>query len=57
MRKISILFNTFNIEKNSHTNGHRFFKKLGIDEWDSFCGKCIMFYSKKSDDTWEKSKV
>ncbi len=34
-----------------------FFKKLGIDEWDSFCEKCIMFYSKKSDDTWEKSKV
>ncbi len=34
-----------------------FFKKLGIDEWDSFCEKCIMLYSKKSNDIWEKSKV
>ena len=34
-----------------------FLKKLGIDEWDSFCSKCIMFYSKKSSDTWKKSKV
>jgi len=34
-----------------------FFKKLGIDEWDSFCEKCIRFYSKKSNDTWEKLKV
>ncbi len=34
-----------------------FFKKLGIDEWDSFCEKCIMFYSKKSNDIWKKSKV
>ena len=34
-----------------------FFKKIGIDEWDSFCEKCIMFYSKKSNDIWEKSKV
>ena len=34
-----------------------FFKKLGIDEWDSFCEKCIMFYSEKSNDIWEKSKV
>ncbi len=34
-----------------------FFKKVGIEEWDSFCEKCIMFYSKKSNDTWKKSKV
>ena len=34
-----------------------FLKKLGIDEWDSFCEKCIIFYSKKSNDTWKKSKV
>ncbi len=34
-----------------------FLKKLGIDDWDSFCEKCIMFYSKKSNDTWKKSKV
>ena len=35
----------------------KFFKKLRIDEWDSFCEKCIMVYSKKSNDTWKKSKV
>ena len=34
-----------------------FFKKLKIDEWDSFCENCIMFYSKKSNDVWEESKV
>ena len=34
-----------------------FFKKLGIGEWDSFCEKCITFYFKESNDTWEKSKV
>jgi len=35
----------------------KYFEKLGIKEWDSFCEKCIMFYSKKSNDIWEKSKV
>ncbi len=34
-----------------------FFGKLGINEWDLFCEKCIMIYSKKSNDIWEKSKV
>jgi len=34
-----------------------FFGKLGINEWDSFCEKCIMIYSKKSNDIWEKSKI
>ncbi len=34
-----------------------FFKKVGIDEWDSFCEKCMMIYSKKSEDTWKKSKI
>ena len=34
-----------------------FFEKLGINEWDSFCEKCIMIYSKKSNDIWEKLKV
>jgi len=34
-----------------------FFEKLGINEWDSFCEKCIMIYSKKSNDAWEESKV
>ena len=34
-----------------------FFKKLKIDEWDSFCEGCIMFYSKKSNESWEESKI
>ncbi|MDC4230799.1 MAG: hypothetical protein M8319_00515 [Nitrosopumilus sp.] len=34
-----------------------FFEKLGIGEWDSFCENCIMFYSKKSEEFWEKSKT
>ncbi len=32
-----------------------FFKKLGIGEWDSFCEKCIMEYSRKSNDVWKNS--
>jgi len=35
----------------------KFFEKLGIDEWDSFCEKCIMNYSKKSNDVWKKSNI
>ncbi len=34
-----------------------FFEELGIGEWDSFCEECIMHYSNKSNDIWEKSKV
>jgi len=34
----------------------KFFKKSGIGEWDSFCEKCIMVYSKKSKNVWEKTK-
>ncbi|WP_048116575.1 hypothetical protein [Nitrosopumilus adriaticus] len=34
-----------------------YFKKLGIDEWDSFCSNCILEYSKKSKDEWNKLKV
>ena len=33
-----------------------FFKKLNIDEWDSFCESCLMSYSKESKDIWEESK-
>ena len=33
-----------------------FFKKLKIDEWDSFCEECVMIYSKKLDDIWNKQK-
>ena len=34
-----------------------FFKKLEIDEWDSFCENCMMEYSKKSKTEWDKLKV
>jgi len=34
-----------------------FFKKMGIDEWDSFCEECIMFYSKKSNNTWKNTEI
>ncbi|MFB5604769.1 MAG: hypothetical protein ACE5R5_03000 [Nitrosarchaeum sp.] len=29
-----------------------FFRTLKIDEWDSFCEKCVMEYSKISDEVW-----
>ena len=31
----------------------QFFKTLGIGEWDSFCEKCMMEYSKISNDVWK----
>ena len=34
----------------------KFFNQLQIDEWDSFCEKCIMMYSKKLDDAWQNQK-
>lgn len=34
-----------------------FFKKLEINEWDSFCEKCITEYSKKSKEEWDKLKA
>ncbi len=34
----------------------KFFEKLGISEWDSFCEECIMLYSKKSKNAWKKTK-
>ena len=34
-----------------------YFKKLEISEWDSFCEKCIMNYSKKSQEDWNSSKI
>ena len=33
-----------------------YFKKLKIDEWDSFCEKCIMNHSKESQKLWDKVK-
>jgi len=35
----------------------RFFEKLGINEWDSFCEKCMVLYSKESEKKWEESKI
>ena len=30
-----------------------YFKKLNIGEWDSFCEKCLLEYSKESFDAWK----
>lgn len=30
-----------------------YFKKLNIGEWDSFCEKCLLEYSKESLDVWK----
>ena len=30
-----------------------YFKKLNIGEWDSFCEKCLLEYSKESFDVWK----
>ena len=35
----------------------RYFKKLGINEWDSFCDRCMMTYSKESQEKWDKLKI
>ncbi len=35
----------------------KFFEELGINEWDSFCEKCMMLYSKESDKKWKESKI
>ena len=34
----------------------KFFKKLGINEWDSFCEKCITLHSKELDNAWKDNK-
>ena len=34
-----------------------YFKKKGIGEWDSFCEKCLLEYSKESFEAWNKSQV
>lgn len=33
-----------------------FFKKLDIDEWDSFCEECLLLYSQESSKSWLESK-
>ena len=35
----------------------KFFEKLGIGEWDSFCEKCITLHSNESKRSWEESKI
>lgn len=35
----------------------KFFEKLGISEWDSFCEECILFYSKESERKWKESEI
>ena len=34
-----------------------FFEKLGMNEWDSFCEKCITLYSNESKRAWEESEI
>ena len=34
----------------------KYFKKLGIGEWDSFCENCLKLYGKNSNDEWNESK-
>jgi hypothetical protein len=34
----------------------KFFGKLGISEWDSFCEKCMSYYSEKSEREWKETK-
>ncbi len=33
-----------------------FFKKIEVGEWDSFCEKCLMIHSKKSNEVWNELK-
>jgi len=35
----------------------KYFGKLGISEWDSFCETCMSDYSKESEKKWNESKV
>ena len=35
----------------------KYFKKLDIDEWDSFCEKCMKEYSKTSNECWDEAKL
>jgi len=41
----------------TYTWSVKFFEKLGISEWDSFCEKCILFYSKELERKWKESRV
>lgn len=35
----------------------RYFEKVGITEWDSFCEACMLDYSKESEKKWNESKI
>ena len=35
----------------------KYFEKLGITEWDSFCEACTLYYSKESEKKWNESKI
>jgi hypothetical protein len=35
----------------------KFFEKLDIGEWDSFCEKCLTFYANKSKKVWEELRI
>ena len=35
----------------------KYFEKLGITEWDSFCEACMSEYSKESEKKWNESKL
>jgi len=35
----------------------KYFEKIGITEWDSFCEACMSEYSKESEKKWNESKI
>jgi len=35
----------------------KFFEKLGITEWDSFCEECILAYAKESEIKWKEIQI
>ncbi len=35
----------------------KYFEKLGITEWDSFCETCMSDYSKEFEKKWNESKI
>ena len=40
-------------DKPPYKGSLEYFKKLNIGEWDSFCEKCLLEYSKESLDAWK----
>ena len=35
----------------------KYFEKLGVTEWDSFCEACMLEHSKESEKKWNESKI